>query len=335
MQLPGEALPLFDWHRLYGHVWQFRTAQGFTNLVIDPQVLRQILEEEQYVLYCTPSMLELTSFADVRGLEEIGLMILRKYVECYYTEALRRWEQDQMVYQLLDANDENLVGAYEARVKISADLFLAKLQQILESTALYTTEDGDPPRVHFDRHLYLPLLLADEGDDPVVKYTPPGLNDGEAEFVRKLRAYAECAKGEALLLEHELELYLLRNRSRGRGVGFMVDGKGIFPDFILWLKGPDRQEIVFIEPHGLIAAGDLEVNPKVQFFKTVKDYERKLNQRAKRDDIALHSFLISRTSFEDIVTRTDLSTRNEFNQRHVYFPDQDYVALILARVLGL
>lgn len=340
-RLPAHVLPLFDWNRLYREVWNFCAARGYRNLALSQDALRAVLETGCYQLLCPPEMLEAASFADVDRVERIALMILRKYVERYITRAHRRWEQDQMVYRALDESDETLVAAYEARVKRSAADFLKTLREMLEDPALYEREDGLPPRVHFDRHLYLPLLLEDTSDEQVVKYSPPGLNPGERHFVERLRAYVKADEGRALLEEHDRELFLLRNQSRGRGVGFLVDDEQFFPDFILWLIGSGRQDIVFVDPHGLIIGSHLDANPKVQFYKTIKEYEQRLNERAGREDIALtgtvrlHSYVISQTSFEDLRKQTGISSLPEFNRLHVYFREQPgYVAMVMKDVLA-
>jgi len=332
--LSAEVLELFNWNRLYEEVWRFSTARGYRNLVLDRRVLCRVLEETRYQLQCPPAMLEVRSFADVDRLEEIALMILRKYVEQYHTRAHRRWERDQLIYQTLDENDENLIGAYEARVKRSATDFLQTLREMRDDPALYERDEGDPPRVYFDRHLYLPLLLEDQGDVPVVKYFPPGLNPGERDFVKQLRAYVEAEEGQAILEDHDRELFLLRNQARGRGVGFLINDERFFPDFIMWLKGPDRQDIVFIDPHGLILGGNLEFNPRVQFYKDIKDYEQRLNDQADRKDIALHSYIISQTPFPRLRERAGIPSIPGFNRLHIYFREQDdYAALLLRDIL--
>ena len=169
----------------------------------------------------------------------------------------------------------------------------------------------------------------------MVKYSPPGLNEGERDFVKALRAYVTAQEGQALLANRGLELFLLRNQSRGQGVGFLVDEERFFPDFILWLKGPDHQHIVFIDPHGMIIGSNLGTNSKVQLHKTIKGYEQQLNGRAGRDDISLHSFIVSQTSFTELSGRVGIATEAKFNEDyHVYFPEQDdYVALLLGDVL--
>lgn len=139
-----------------------------------------------------------------------------------------------------------------------------------------------------------------------------------------------------MLERRDRELFLLRNQSRGRGVGFLVNNERFSPDFILWLKGPEQQDIVFIDPHGLIVGSNLDVNPKVQFYRGIKDYERQLNERADRDDIALHSYIVSQTEFDELSSRTGIASKLIFNRDyHIYFHDQDdYVAALHEDILG-
>jgi hypothetical protein len=73
------------------------------------------------------------------------------------------------------------------------------------------------------------------------------LNDSEKDFVIDLMKWLEktnldCKKGTSI--------YLLRNKSRGSGIGFFEAGN-FYPDFILWAITGDTQVITFIEPHGI------------------------------------------------------------------------------------
>ncbi|MCG2768397.1 MAG: DEAD/DEAH box helicase family protein [Anaerolineae bacterium] len=332
--LSPEGLSILDWERIYSQVWSFQAERDYHNLVIDRDTLLQVLDQGCYELLCQPELLRVSSFTDLARLQQIAIMLLRKYVQGFYTQAHRRWEHEQLADRLLDDQDENLLDHYEARVKRSSTQFLQTLREMLEGDDLYDRDDGSPPRVHFDRHLYLPLLAEDHADDPLVVYEPPGLNDGEVDLVRKLRDYAATESAQALLEASGCEIFLLRNQSRGHGVGFLVDGERFFPDFIMWLKGDDYQDIVFIDPHGLIMGGDLTVNPKVQFHRTIKDYQHKLNGDSGRKDVALHSYIISQTGFEKLSKQVGISPIEAFNGIHVYFRQQpDYAQTIVQEVL--
>ena len=278
-------------------------------------------------------------------------MILRSYVERFYKNERRRWEQTQLEYAPLDkelsgdVEDGVFVRRYEARVRLSAGEFLEKLREMRDDEALFTTDSEQPgvpdtpARVYFDRHLYLPLLQEyDESkpaDEKLVKYSPAGLNTGEARFVRQLRDYLRDDPAGQELLEG-WEVFLLRNLARGRGVGFLIGDHATqkyFPDFILWLKNEERQHIAFIDPHGLVFAGSLDSNPKVMFRMDIRQYERTLNERASRDDVRLHSFIISQTGIDDLQNLYGPLTRGELHRRHVYLWD-DGVSGILNSILA-
>ena len=79
-------------------------------------------------------------------------------------------------------------------VKVPAatrDLLQTIHDAIEEWKALQGGCPQDLPNLHFDRHLYLPLLIAKASKTP--RYHPPALNDGEGKFVDDLMTY--CKSG--------------------------------------------------------------------------------------------------------------------------------------------
>lgn len=335
--LPRILLPVLDWRRLRREMWKFRASRGYGNLVVDENVLRNVLEEECYELFCPDGMLEVNHFSDIRKVEDIALMILRKYTEGYYNSARRSWEKEQLTYSPLDdeigRQDGPLIREIAAEIKRSATDILEEIRDTIATPELYSGEEDRPDRVYFDRSIYLPLLIADSSDDQVVKYFPPGLNRGEKEFVEQLRGHLQSGSGNELL--KDWELFLLRNPSRGRGIGFLIGERHdqrFYPDFILWLKRETLQHIVFIEPHGLIHAGHLDADPKIAFHRGILEYQAALNQASGRDDVLLHSYVISRTPIKELRAQSGLAAREDFHKRHVYFPDDD-LGLILDKVV--
>ena len=89
---------------------------------------------------------------------------------------------------------------------------------------------------------------------------------GERHFVEDLKLFHD--KGPAFFTDKEL--YLLRNMSKGRGVGFFEAGN-FHPDFILWLVAGGRQFIAFVDPKGIRNIGLND--PKIQFYQTIKEIE--------------------------------------------------------------
>ncbi len=313
-------LSLLDWDRIYQEIWSFRSEKGFENLAIGQSVLRKIIEEERYELTCSEDLLQCQSYRHLRRIEEIVIMLLQKHVSQYYAMKEKAWEDEQLQYQTLDLEDPNFVDHVQARIKRSSDL-LQEMKSALEDEALYENEKGFPPRVHFDQHLYHPLLkdLSDSAGEDDVKYSPPGLNEGEWRFVADLKDYLCSPVGETFMADKEL--YLLRNQSRGHGVGFLVNNGRYYPDFILWLHTPDEKHIAFIDPKGLNFVGNLMENDKVQFARKIKDYEQALGEEGHSQDVHLHAFVVSRTSFQTLRAKSALQSKEDFREHHILFPE--------------
>jgi hypothetical protein len=125
------------------------------------------------------------------------------------------------------------------------------------------------------------------------------------------------------------ELYLLRNMSRGRGIGFFEAGN-FYPDFIVWLLDGKRQKVTFVDPKGI---RNLEGpnDPKIRFHKTIKEIETRLAD----PKVVLNSYIISNTRFREVKWWTDDLTKETLRQSHVLFqPDEreTYIASMLNEV---
>jgi hypothetical protein len=305
--------------------------------VVEKPELKKIVSQGHYTLRCPESLVAFDGFDDLNRIRDIVLMILRKYIEQQYRRAEKIWEQSSLTYLPLDeeveADDGVMVAAYSAEVKASAEDFISEIESTLED-GMYSGEDGVPNRIHYDRHLYLPLIAEESGNDAEkVDYTPPALNEGEEELVRTIQQYFEDGDGQELL--GDWEVYLLRNQSRGRGIGFLAGERGaqrFFPDFILWLKNDDHQHIVFLEPHGLALEGDPLANHRVTFHDGIEDYEDDLADRTGRSDVSLHSYVISQPSFSELRDRSRVGDRGGFHNEGIYFTD-DGVDPIVADIL--
>ena len=115
----------------------------------------------------------------------------------------------------------------------------------------------------------------------------------EMRFVDMLKAYTE-ANAEKLA---DKSLYLLRNKSKV-GMGFFEAGN-FYPDYILWIDTAEKQYISFIDPKGLMRI--LPNNPKIQFHKTIKELEKRLQEGSKIDKpMVLNSFIMSATKGADL-----------------------------------
>ena len=118
-------------------------------------------------------------------------------------------------------------------------------------------------------------------EDGLVEISPAPLNQGERRFVEDLKAFHD---GDPAFFAGK-ELYLLRNLSRGRGVGFFEAGN-FHPDFIVWLLVGDKQFVTFVDPKGIRQLASTD--PKVEFFKTIKEIERAM-ARTRRTALPVKS----------------------------------------------
>ena len=124
-------------------------------------------------------------------------------------------------------------------------------------------------------------------------------------------------------------IYLLRNLSRGHGVGFFEAGN-FHPDFILWLLTDDRQDICFVDPKGIRNLGSKD--PKVKFYKTVKEIEARIGD----PNVALHSYIVSNTPSHEVQALWSMS-KQAMREKHILFQEEDsgtYIGSMLRGIVG-
>jgi hypothetical protein len=111
------------------------------------------------------------------------------------------------------------------------------------------------------------------------------------------------------------DLYLLRNLSKGRGVGFFEAGN-FHPDFILWQLADDRQQVAFVDPKGIRNLGPND--PKIRFHETIKEIETRLGD----PKVILESFIVSNTPSHVMRSLWDIE-KPEMTRRHILFQEED------------
>ncbi len=312
-QFRPEVLNLLDWDRLHLELLSFKSDRGWHNLTIPKDVARTIFTNHQFTLYAAEADVLPKRYVEVKKIQATALAVLKRYTEVFYQRERSRWESRQMEYHQLDLLDENVsFGVYRLQIPIEQQAFIRHVEGLLQNMDQLTLhEDNDLPRIYFDRHIYLPLLV--EKDQ--VGITPPGLDAHERQFVERLRTWISHRPPELI----GKSLFLLRNLSRGRGIGFFEDA-GFYPDFIFWIKDGSKQRVVFIDPHGMLlnsAPGD----GKVQLHQRIKEIEQALGN----PDITLESYIISTTSFANLSAAAAWRDhdRQRFASVHVLFEDGD------------
>jgi len=319
-------IPLLNWERIYFDLLQFRRLKGLHNLSFTEETLREILEHGNYIVLSSDDQLALHRFADLRRAEDIALGVLKKYITAFYDRRRKEWERKHLQLVTLTSTDPNLswngkdVQPYYT-LKIAREYvnFLKTVKKLTkQAKQLYQRDVKGFPNIHFDRHLYLPLLLAHPEIDAMM---PPGLNKGEARFVRDLRDYLqknkECFRGK--------EIFLLRNLTRGKGIGFFDTkaGEAPYPDFILWVIEGNEQRIAFIDPHGLRMARGGFNDPKIRLYKELEQLSQRLSPVDSGTRVYLTSFVISPTPFEKLSRDfgTGQHQKKEFYDNHVLFQE--------------
>jgi hypothetical protein len=320
--------------RLYFELERFKAERGWYNLNLTRSGIAELLTDQSWYRLLIPAEeLAFDRYDKVAVWQEIALALLKKYTERYYIYRKREWELPHLEYQDLTENDPNLLGTgespgdpyYRILINQSQEEIVAKLEELkaaIERGELKPWEFRGIKSIWFGRHLYQPLLYL---QDKVVEITPVPLNMGERQFVEDLKTFHDNHG----VFFHEKELYLLRNLSKGRGIGFFEAGN-FHPDFILWLLVGDTQHVIFVDPKGIRNIGPTD--PKIQFHETIKEIEKRLGDAAVR----LHSFIVSNTPSPTMKLLWGME-KQAMGERHILFQEEDkdtYVCRLFDLVLS-
>ena len=326
----ADALNLVDWSAAYSDLLAHRDARGWDNLAIPPSAPREIIAagEKAYTLIADENLANPRRPRDAARLRETVATILRRYADAFYRRRQRRWESDNLVYKPLDAGDANLTfnireGDSDSRarylIRAPAEM-IERIEQLIADcdTSLYASDGDNPRRIHFASHIYQPLPVKADGEG--VEFSPPGLEPSERKFVTDLRAF--CCERSAEL-PPGAEIFLLRNLTRGKGVGFFTENDGFYPDFILWIKTPAAQRIVFVEPHGMIHENLSGNDQKARLYETLPALSAAIAQRSPANaNVVLDSFIISATAYQDLRGNYGKGwSRERFAAAHILFAD--------------
>lgn len=340
--LDRDHIRLIDQEALFFDLVRFKTERGWHNLTVSRAAIRQLLAAPSwYRLQAPAALFEQGNWSNVRHWQEIAGSLLRKYTARYYALCRQAWEARHLEIQPLRDDDPNLqvTGgrgggqgfflevASTAAASHVGDLeqSLADLKRAIEQGRL---SDWDRHRVRalrLNEHLYWPLLSV---ENDKLRVSPPTLNEGEYRFVRDLQDFLQ-QQATALA---GIRIHLMRNQSRGRGIGFF-EANNFHPDFILWALRDGRQHIAFVDPKGLVHLSGPD-DPKVLLSTTIKEVEERLSDSRVR----LESFIVSVTRLKDLDERWQVEgralSRQDLAERHVLFQrdDPNYVHCLFSRL---
>lgn len=322
---------ILDWNEICSSLLKFKNENGWSNALITQENLRKALTENSYELLCYDDLIKPIKFADLEKIQEIVILILRKYFDRLYLKNRNAWNKENIDTFKLEKDDEMLNRSYIVKVKESDKTLIANIQKLKETGEFYTSEGlPDLPNLYFDKHLYQPLFALKS--DKVIT-TPTGLNKGEREFIEDLKKYLMANP----LIFKDKALFILRNLTRGKGIGFFEMNR-FYPDFILWITQGNKQSINFIDPKGLIFLDPDD--PKLDLHNYLK---KDIETIISNHDISLNAFIISDTPFETFKVRHSRGYLpiKKCEDKHILFqykrdkiPDSEYIGKMFEMIFS-
>jgi hypothetical protein len=316
-----EILDLLDWDTIHYTLLEHKIQRGLYNIIIDKEILRNIMYECKYTLYCEKKLIYPERFEGLQNVEEITIQILIKYLDRYYST--RRLAEERNHYQLkpLRSDDDKILDSYNVKVTEENSNLADYLQKIVEDKTIYNRKENRPPpdlRFHgppvifrnalYKDHLFQPLLSKVENDNVVT--IPTGLNEGETRFIQDLSQHLSTNTVVG-------GVYVLRNQTRGKGIGFF-EHHSFYPDFILWIKKHPKQWIIFIDPKGLVHL-DIRDNQKLDLYNYLRN---EVQSKISDPNVKLDAFIVSVTSQKEAqeAHRQRIPIK-EYEDKHLLFQD--------------
>jgi superfamily II DNA or RNA helicase len=318
LTITEDKIDLLDLERIWQEICEFKVAKGYWNLVLDRNGLKSLLLSDKYKIMAFHELLEVKRKDDLRRLEEIAILVIKKYLDLFYGKYASRFETENLHYDKIGKQLPLFVFekpgkkyGYTVQIDKKEGKLIEEIRNLAKDFNKLLKDDKDTlPRISFDSHLYVPILLRGKKIDRI---SPEGLVESEEKFVIGLREYLKSNRAKF----SNVEVYLLRNYPFS-GVGFQLQWSRFYPDFIMWVKDGAKQIIVFIDPKGLEHTKELN-DEKIQF---AKNELKQIEQRFRRDNIALNSFILSNTPYEKLIEgKTKPPSKDEYIKHNVLFLD--------------
>jgi superfamily II DNA or RNA helicase len=335
--LREQHLALLNFDALYFEIEQFKRERSWHNLNVSKHGIRKLLEDSSwYKLYLPEARLTPSSYDGVLLIQQVAAELVKRYCDHYYNYRKREFIEPRLELRELEPDDDNIPRdeCYQFIVDGDEEQLIQAIEKVKTDLAERRNallHVSDLNAVNFGQHLFNPLFYVRRGGG--IAILPVNLTESEFQFVCDLKKW--CTDNTEVLQSQGAELYLLRNMSRGKGVGFFEAGN-FHPDFILWMLVGGKQYVTFIEPHGLIHEGP--ASEKIQFHLRIKDVEKRLNglytsyQSSPSDGsevyetagtngtTILNSFILSWTKYPQLQWQ---QSRDELENEHVLFMTDD------------
>ena len=323
-KLRDDHIALLDLDTITFELQRYKYERAWHNVSVSKEAVADLLKRtDWYVLQIPHSELRFTSFAQVRLWQEIATALLKKYVERFYIYHKAKWEADFIEMQTLVADSGNFVQHYKVTINAEEAALLQGIEALKEKLERGEASEfffGDFSAYTHEGHLYQPLIASWAKG---ISVSPVALNKGEKAFTDDLARY--LARADTPL--EGKTVYLLRNQSRGRGLGFFAE-ENFYPDFILWILAGDRQYVTFVDPKGLRNLRGLD-DPKIRFAQKLKKYEGELGD----SQLSLNSFIVSDTPLAQVNWWDKKLDEKGFLEHHVLFQNNPlYIERLIDRI---
>jgi len=118
----GEYIDLLNWNNIYHKILNYKISKGLSNLRLCKDVLPEIIRSRNYKVYAFPEQVYPRKFFDLNNLEEIILVMLKSYIDKFYTYKLMQTETKQMQFSFMVKEDDNLsYDQYTLKIEIPND----------------------------------------------------------------------------------------------------------------------------------------------------------------------------------------------------------------------
>ena len=366
LTIPTEYFDTIDWNYIYSEAVDYKITKGMYNLILDTNTVMQVIKSNAYNVFLNETeglsiekdngkpLLQIKSFKGLKKFHEIILMVLKDYILKFYSQAEKRKTMNYLEVEPLTAKHSSMYPEDKQIIlKIPRDTakenIAKEIEEISKQIEGYKAGSGLPDKwknwdgyiIHFDNHLYTPLIIW-EKNKKKVRSVPVKLNEGETEFIKAFKNFLDLKENKHKLKDSEV--FLLRNLSK-KGIGFFLSS-GFYPDFIIWVRKGNSQHMIFVDPKGIRNLGNFN-DDKIQlcvfYIKDIeKEVNKELREKEKHVNLQLDAFILSVSKYNKIKETWDngrfknVNFKNaeaEFEKNNVIFQDDDkYLEKIFHKV---
>lgn len=314
-----------NWDRIFLSLNTYKIARGYFNLIITKEVLQQVISENHYNLWMMERQIEVNDFSVQKKLHQYAEMVLKDYLNKFYADSEKKYLTKNLKAHLLNTSlfPELFPEDNTIILKVPKDMVEEVLKLKDEIENFYSQDVQRIPTIHFDKHLYSPIAVFRKGTDyEEIKTIPVKLNKGETDFVSHLRTWLITHSKK---LEGK-EVFILRNISK-KGLGFFIETASFYPDFICWIKQNNQQDIIFIDPKGILMMGNAN-DEKIRFCtNTINEIQNalrlKLRDEGNATTLNLFAYILSVTPYMKVKLKFGNGnlTRADFKNNHILFQE--------------